>query len=749
MPDNEALSLRGPRSPVPGSPHSPAFPVLGIDVQDFESFSYLQTYWNIINKRRWTIVTLAFVVALLVAIASFKMTPIYEATAHLDIEADTPQIQSLNDLYRQVPTDEAFVGTQIQVLESDNLAQRTIEQLGLAREPGWVLAAGSGNDGLPAQSQNSEDKLLRLFKSRLHVQRVRDSHVVNISFEGPDSALSAKIANSLAENFIEYNFRQKYDATRRASGWMEQQLDELKAKVEKSQQALVDYERQNAIVNISDKESVVEQRLADLSRDLTNAQSDRVQKESLYELVKSNESQVAFVAQNDLMQRLEEKFADLKAQYVDALEQYGPKHPKVERFRSQVDEVQSLIDTERRRIVERLKNDYVAALGREKLLAAAVAKEKADVGALSQLLIQHNLLKREFDSNQQLYDSLLQRLKDATVSAGLRATNIHVVDPARPPRVPVRPQKLFNIAVSLVVGLIFGVTLAFVKEALDNSIKSIEEAERVVNAPALAVVPLEREIPHRPARSLTRNNGNSKSGEAELALLKQPSSALAESFRTLLTSVVLSTAPRPPQVLLITSATAREGKSTTALNLAIALAQRGDSTLIIDADLRRPGIAESLDLADGEGLAGFLTGAHSIEAALRQFSPVPTLWVLPAGPKPPNPAQLLSSSAMESLLRELRQRFKFMVIDSPPVLPVTDAMILSTFVDGVAFVVESGVTARGAVARARKVLENAGARILGLVFNKVDVRHNGYGYYGHYYYSSGKTKRTAVSESVG
>ncbi len=749
MPDNDALSTRGPL-PVSQSAHVPAFPVLGSDVQDFESFSYLQAYWNIVNKRRWTIATVAFIATLLVAIASFKMTPIYEATARLDIEADTAQIQSLNDLYRQVPADEAFIGTQIQVLESDNLAQRTIEQLGLARDPGWALAVGLGNDGLPAQPQNSEDKLLRLFKSRLHVQRVRDSHVVNISFEGPDSGLSAKIANSLADNFIEYNFRQKYDATRQASGWMEQQLDELKAKVEKSQQALVDYERQNAIVNISDKESVVEQRLADLSRDLTNAQSDRVQKESLYELAKTNESQVAFVAQNDLLQRLEEKFADLKAQYVDALEQYGPKHPKVERFRSQVDEVQSLIDTERRRIVERLKNDYVAALGREKLLAAAVAKEKADVGALSQLLIQHNLLKREFDTNQQLYDSLLQRLKDATVSAGLRATNIHVVDPARSPRVPVRPQKLLNIAIGLVVGLILGVTLAFVKEALDSSIKSIEEAERVVNAPALAVVPLERELPHRQARSLTRNNGTSKSGEAELALLKQPSSALAESFRTLLTSVVLSTAPRPPQALLITSATAREGKSTTALNLAIALAQRGDSTLIIDADLRRPGIAESLDLVDEEGLAGYLTGAHSVEAVLRQFSPVPALWVLPAGPKPPNPAQLLSSSAMESLLKELRQRFKFMVIDSPPVLPVTDAMILSTFVDGVAFVVESGVTARGAVARARKVLENAGARILGLVLNKVDVRHNGYyGYYGHYYYSSGsgKTKRIPASQT--
>jgi len=175
MPDNEALSLRGSRLPVE-STHSPAFPALGIDVQDFESFSYLQTYWNIVNKRRWTIVTAAFIVALLVAIASFKMVPIYEATAHLDIEADTPQIQSLNDLYRQVPTDEAFIGTQIQVLESDNLAQRTIEQLGLTRDPAWASAVGLGNDVSPVQLQASEDRFLTPFKHRLHVQRVRDSH---------------------------------------------------------------------------------------------------------------------------------------------------------------------------------------------------------------------------------------------------------------------------------------------------------------------------------------------------------------------------------------------------------------------------------------------------------------------------------------------------------------------------------------------------------------------------------------------
>ena len=270
---------------------------------------------------------------------------------------------------------------------------------------------------------------------------------------------------------------------------MEQQLDELKAKVEKSQQAMVDYERQNVIVNIGDKQTVVEQRLAALSQDLTDAQNERMQKESLYDLVRSNESQAALIAQNELLQRLDEKYADLRDRYVDALAQYGPNFPKVVRLRDQVNEVQSIMERERKRVVARIRNDYMAALGRERLLSAAVAQEKVEVGKLSQLLIEHNILKREFDTNQQLYDSLLQHLKDATVSAGLRATNIHLVDSALIPTVPVRPRIMYNIAVGMLVGLVLGVTLAFVQESLDTSVKSAEDVERLIAAPALAVIP--------------------------------------------------------------------------------------------------------------------------------------------------------------------------------------------------------------------------------------------------------------------
>jgi capsular exopolysaccharide synthesis family protein len=699
---------------------------LGAEVSD--SYSYVRAYWLILLKRRWTILTVTLLVATLAAIISFKTQPVYQATARVEVEAATPEIQSLNDLFRNVPTDDAFLQTQVNVLKSENLAWRTIQQLGMGE-----TAEFGGGDARPATPSQTpaQIRLITRFKKHLHVQLIRDSRMVEVGFESTDPQLAARAANALVNNYSEYNFHQKYDATRQASAFMEQQLDELKAKVEKSQQAMVNYERQNVIVNIGDKQSVVEQRLAALNQDLTTAQSERMQKESLYDLVRSSQSEAALATQNELLQRLEEKHADLRSQYVDALGQYGPNYPKVVRLRDQVNEIQSNIERERKRALTRIRNDYLAALGREKLVAAAVAREKAEVGKLSELLIEHNILKREFDTNEQLYESLLQHLKDATVSAGLRATNIHLVDAALVPTVPVRPQKLKNIAIGLLAGLVLGITFAFIQESLDTSVKSAEDVERLIAAPALAVIPMARSS----WRRLGGDRAQPQNGGVESIVLRHPTSSLAESYRTLRTSILLSTAPRPPQALLVTSAQPREGKSCTSLNLALGLAQRGVPVVIVDADLRRPSIGKGLGFSEnGAGLSSLLSGAHSLDEVLRQFEAVPNLWVLPAGPQPPNPADLLSSPTMEKVLQELRARFEHLVLDSAPLLLVTDATILSRLVDGVVLVVESGVTARRALVRAHKILESAGGRILGTVVNKWDARNEGYyGYYGSYY----------------
>ncbi len=746
MADDESLSPIERNYPQRVSSLMPT--TVDLEAQGTEAHFTLNTFWRIVMKRAWTIATATLIVVALTAVYTYRMVPVYRATASIDLEPDLPQLQSINDLYRQAPTEDySFIATQIQVLQSDNVAWQTIEELGLDRIQASTVPKSAPQSSAAQMALAKKAAMIGDLKGGLHIEPLKDSRIVEVSFESSDPELAARIVNALVSNYIEFSFRARYDFTRHVSGWMEQQLDDLRAKVEKSQQALVDYERQNLIINVGDKQNITEQRLQDMSRDYTTAQSERVQKESIYELAKSNEGQIGIVVQNELLVRLEEKYTDLKTTYADANAQYGPNFPKVVRLRDQLNEVQSLIEKERKQAIQKVRNDYLAAVGRENLLAAAIGKQKGEVGQLNQRMIEHNILKREFETNQHLYENLLQRLKDATISAGLQATNIHVIDQATPPVSPIRPNKRRNILASLLVGLILGVTLAFVQEALDSSVRSTEEAERLINAPALAVIPVDRDGYRRKQLPTDRSGSSSGSNGVGLAVLTKPSSHMAESFRSLRTSILLSTAPRPPQTLLVTSAQMGEGKTSTVLNLAIAFSQRGGTVLVIDADLRRPNLAKTLGVANEKGLSSFLTGAHTLQEVLIQSERVKNLWVLPAGPRPPDPAELLSSHMMGATLKGLMKHFTQIIIDSPPVLAVTDGVVLSALVDGVILVVASGVTARGALARTHRILENARARVLGIVLNKVDVRFDTY--YGSYYgaYSQSYYDEPSVSSS--
>ena len=729
-------------------------PIIDHGTLPSEWSSTLQAYWDI-ARRRWglTAVT-ALVVVTLTAIYTFKSKPVYRATAQVGIESETPQLQTLNSLYQNLPTDEAFLRTQVKVLQSDNLAFETVQQLELASNPAF-LPRPSGSKTLDQTSRQGQGILLSRFQGALSVSLSPNTHVVEVSFESTDPDLAAQIANALVKNYIEYNFHEKYDATRQATGWMEQQLDELKANVEKSQRALVTYERANAIVNVNDKQNVVEQRLSDLSKDLTAAESDLAQKESLYNLVRSNPSRVALIAQNELLQRLEEKYADLETRYTEARAASSPNYPKVVNLEKQVEEMQSLIDQERRRTVERTERDYKAAVGRVKLLQAAVAQQKAEVGELNQLLIQHNILKHDFESNQQLYENLLQHLKDATVSAGLRATNINVVDPARPPAFPIRPRKAVNIAIGLIVGLLLGITLAVAQEGLQRrTIKTVEDVERLADLPALGLIPLAASA-HKRSYALTKakpTNG-SRNGSVACIVSTEPASPVAESYRALQTSILFSSNP-PPRTILVTSPGPGEGKTSTAVNLATVLAEGGRRVVLVDADMRRPGVSQTFALLKSKGLSGVLTGAYPLDEAIMTVESIPSLRVLPAGPHTPNPASLLSTSDKEALLQRLSETFDYVVVDSPPVLLVTDATILSSIVDGVILIVESGATGPASLVRAFRTLDTAGARLLGVAVNKFDFQTSGY-YYSHYndygyyysYHGSSKDRERSASDA--
>ncbi|HKW67413.1 MAG TPA: polysaccharide biosynthesis tyrosine autokinase [Terriglobales bacterium] len=718
---------------MPLSPPGRLLPPLEADAQMAGDDISLAAYWNVLRKRRWTVATATLVLTTLAVIASYRMTPIYRATARVEVEADTPLIQSLSELYQKAEADDAFLQTQIQVLKSDNLAWRTIQELRLGENPAFVRQPLTP----AADPERRKLGLIDAFRGRVNVQLVPRTRMLLVGFESSDPRLAADVASALVNNYVDYNFREKYDATRQASGWMEQQLDELKAKVEKSQQALVEYERQNQIVNTGEKQNVLEQMLSDVSRDLTTAESERIQKESLYRQVLANRAQVAALAHSELLQKLEEKAADLRGQYTEVMAQYGPKFPRALRLEQQLGEYQSQIAREQNRVIERVRNDYNAAVSREGLAAQAFARQKEELGRLSQLLVQHNILQREFESNQQLYQSLLQRLKDATVSAGLRSTNIHVVDSALPPTAPVRPRKPLNIALGFLGGLVLGVMCAFAQEGLDRSIHSADQIESLLLAPALAVIPLDRSS--RPATRgflsrLQHRRPPRRRGEVAMTVVHRPKSVLAESYRALRTAVLLSSAPAAPKTVLVTSAHMGEGKSVTALNLAQAMAQRKGPVLIMDCDLRKGSVARALELDADKGLSTVLSGADTLEAALQQCPEQPNLWVLPCGPVPPNPAELLGSDNMAELWKQLSSRYEHIIIDSPPVLLVTDATILSNLADGVILVAESGKTPRAALLRTRRILDDAGARILGVALNKLDQRHGGYYDYGYYRY---------------
>ena len=732
-----------------------AYPVLDMQCERVDSYTYLRAYGRILLKRRWTLFATALAIATVAAAFSYKEKPVYRATAQIEVDSETPGVQSVSSLYQTVPADPTFLPTQADVLNSDRLAWQTIQQLKLDRDTAFNPSASEGRAVSEETSAARQARLIRRFEKCLQVDLVAGSRVIKVNFESTNPQSAARVANTLVSNYREYNFLTKYDATHQASGYMRKQLDDLKAKVEESQEAMVDYERKHSIVNISGKMNIQEQRLADLSQDLTRAQNDLAREESLYQLVKANPAKVSMLAQDNLLQNMEGKCAELKTEYVDALDRYGPKFPKVVRLGNQITEIQSLISQERARTVERISHNYQAGRGRVRLLAGSVAREKAQVGNLNQLMIQHGLLKHEFETNQKLYDSLLARVKDAAVSAGLRANNVHILDHALAPSTPVRPKKGRNIAIGLMVGLILGTTLAFVQEVMDTSIKTADDVERNIAEPVLGVIPSVRSLDCSKSW-LSRREGQegAHNRKVELAVLKHPTSVLAEAYHTLRTAVLHSSGSRSSQTLLLTSAQPFEGKTSTAFNLAIALTQIGRRVLFIDADLRQPGLKRLMKINGQPGLSSVLTGAGTLEQSLLQFPDLPNLWFLPAGPQPANPADLLASKAMAEVMATVRGRFDHVVVDTPPALMVTDATILSSIVDGVILVTESQVTGRAALMRMHRILEDAGANILGCVLNKLDLKYDGH--YGSYYcdyiryYKQGRhRRRLPIRQPVG
>jgi capsular exopolysaccharide synthesis family protein len=508
--------------------------------------------------------------------------------------------------------------------------------------------------------------------------------------------------------------------------------------VQNSEDARLAYERQHQIWELDDKQNITTQRLTDLNKELTDAQSERMRKEALYEFAKAgNLDVVPQLRENTSLQDLLKKHADLYTLYLDSLNQYGPNFPKVQRIQAQLKEIDGLMDNEKRNILEALGNDYNAARQREGLLNEALNEQKGEVNVMSQSLVEYNILKRQAEANKTMYDGLLTKLKEANIQAGLKSSNIRVVDPAMVPSTHSSPAKARNIGLSLLVGLVGGIGLALLREYLDNTVKTPDDVENLARLPSLAVVPAFGNENGTARRSKLLGGASSNGHDKRIELVAQhlPKSQMSEAFRALRTALLLSQADHPPQVILVTSALPREGKTTAAANLAVTLAQLGDRTLLIDADLRKPGVGRLLNMTDGKyaGFSSYLAGVSSLDLVTVPHPVIPNLVAIPTGPLPPNPADLLSSHKLADALQQLRSQYKFIVIDSPPIMAATDAVILSVQADGVLLVVRSGETPKEAFTRARDLLTSVKCHLLGVVLNAVDSSAPDY-YYSYRYY---------------
>jgi polysaccharide biosynthesis transport protein len=716
----------------------------------------LMECWQTIRKRRLSIISIALLVIFTAMIFTLKQQPFYTATTVLQIDRETPNVLAFQGFAAEVnPFGDSYLETAYEVLKSRSLALRVIEKLNLERLPEFNEALSKTSFPWLGQEEKKQalsteeqlnpkfSKVVDSFQDHLSISPVRRSQLVEISYESHDPVMSARIANNIANEYTDMNLEAKWEATQKASDWLTQQLVGLKAKLEKSEEDLQVYAKENSILFLDEKQSMNSEKLKQLQEEATKAQADLIQKESIYNQLRSgNVSSSPGIFENKLYQDLTLKLSDLRQQYTELSGTFTPEYPRVKRLKGQIDEVTATLERERNAFSQRAGDEYKAAANRSRLLDQALVQQTSEFNKVAEKSIQYNILKREADTNKELYNGLLQRLKEAGVSAGLRASNVRVVDEAEVPQSPSRPRKLITFALSLFVGLTLGVGLAFLQEYLDNTLKSPADVQRYLRLPNLGVIPSANDASSRKLgygesskKSLaSRSDSQREADSFKLVGSGVGSTIISEAYRSLRTSVLLSTSDHAPRIILITSAHPGEGKTTTAINLSIALAQLGGRVLIIDSDLRRPRVESLLKLPSRpEGLSTYLTGRFQFDEVVGPTS-MEGLFALPAGPLPPNPAELLSSERMMQMLELASQHFDYTVLDSPPVLHVADARILAARAETTVLVAHGYVSAHESVLQAKNHLEQVGGNIIGVVLNNVDIRSEGYGSYGRYNY---------------
>ncbi len=707
--------------------------------------STLREYMRVLIKRKWLVISVIVGIFMAVAIASLRQTPVYDAVGRIAVNKADSNLVSFKDsapdtdyVYEQSDLD-----TEVRILQSDLMALQVIRQLNLDKRPEFGGHADQKQANLVADplqtDSNRTSALLAMFHGRLHVSLIPNTRIMEIHFSSTDPQLAASAVNTLAATYVEQNFKTKFESTMQASDWLSKQLIDLQMKVETSQEKLVRYQKEHEILGTDEKTNITTEKLDELNKEMTMAESDRMQKEAVYRQTQSNDPvaiSAALVGSSSgagsaLLDKLREQQVGLRIQVADLSTTLGPNHPTVLKLDSQLKEIDRQYQTETDKAVDHLKGQYLAALQRENMLRGAFEKQKQEANKLNESAIEYSILKRDLDSNRTLYEGLLEKLKEAGVTAGLRSNNFRIIDAARVPTGPSEPNIPRNLSFALLLGVISGLGLAFLIENMDNTVRTPEQATALSALPSLGMIPLgSKSGNHGPSGK--RLALTSSKEVVETVTQVRPQSQMAESYRALRTSLLLSNLGAPPKVIMVTSARPQEGKTTTSINTAIVLAQKGVRVLLIDADLRRPSIHKTLGMGPRSGLSNVLTGSATLQQTITISPVLPNLFIMPAGTPPPNPAELLASSNMRDLIAELRGMYDHIVIDTPPTLSVTDAVVLSPRADATILVIRSGQTTKQALRRARDILMQVNAHVAGVLLNAVDLTSPDYYYYYEY-----------------
>jgi len=709
--------------------------------EDQEPQIDLRDYWNVILKRRWTVLAFFVVVVTLVTIFTLRQTKIYEAQASVVIEPYAPQVLgNVREVYNMGAgsywSNKEYYETQYHVITSRTVAQKVVQQLRLEGNKEFL-----GIDKLPEAERKKylEEPVdyADMVRSMIEVEPVKDSRTALIKARHRYPKWAQRLANASVNAYIDYNRQVRRKVTQDAAGWLASQATELKTRMEDAEFQLYQFKKDNRILSVSleDRQNITSQRLQDLNQTLNRVQAERIalqakRKQILdIKLNKLPLDSVDKVIGNRLIQQLKESYVKLKEEKTELSSKYLPEHPKYKVVENKLKLVRNNIDREIDNVLASLEAEYNAKQDSEESLRKELAKAKGEAQEINKKELAYNRLKRISDNYSTLYQHVLKRQKEATLAAHQETNNVYKLDSSIEPQVPVYPRVKLNILLAAVVGLLGGIGLAFFLEYLDNTVKNQEDVERYLKVPFLGIVPSIKLDPHVEEGESTSRRDN--------YLVSHPKSSVAECCRTVRTNILFMSPEKPTRRILVTSAGPQEGKSTVVINLGVTMAQSGSRVALIDTDMRRPRLHKSFGIKRGAGLTTTILGEAEPDEVIQQTD-VPGLDVVPCGPIPPNPTELFHTERFSQIVQYLDDSYDRIIFDSPPVLMVADPLILSRMMDGTILVIKGGHTSRDMVQRGIRQLEDVKARILGTVINDLDLEHREYGYYyyrqyGYYY----------------